>query len=220
MTYNIRSGFGEDGRQDIDGLVQAIAGAGTDVVAFQELSRGWLVSGATDDLALLADRLHMPYTAMGASTDPIFGDAILSRYPILDSGTGDLPLFDTLIPRGYVWALLDLGSGQRLLVFTTHLEPSGTDNVRITQATALLNAWRARPQTVILGDMNSVAGSPQMQVFLDGGLIDTWAEAGQGARPEVDWIFHTPDLAAHDVAAIDSPASDHFAVVATFAPAP
>jgi len=59
-----------------------------------------------------------------------------------------------------------------------------------------------------------------MQVFLEGGLIDTWAEVGRGPRPQVDWIFHTPDLAVSNVAAVDSPASDHFAVVAGFAPAP
>ncbi|MGH2524041.1 MAG: endonuclease/exonuclease/phosphatase family protein, partial [Anaerolineales bacterium] len=86
MTYNIRSAYGMEGRQDVEAIAQVIEGAGTEVVALQELSRGWFLNGGTDLLPLLARRLNMPYTVMGAATDPLFGNAILSRYPILASG--------------------------------------------------------------------------------------------------------------------------------------
>ena len=68
---------------------------------------------------------------------------------------------------------------------------------------------------LILGDMNSSASSPEMQAMQHAGLVDTWAEAGQGQRPAIDWIYHTPDLRASDAVMIDSQASDHFAVAAT-----
>jgi endonuclease/exonuclease/phosphatase family metal-dependent hydrolase len=168
----------------------------------------------------------MPYTVMGATADPLGGNAILSRYPILASGQGDLPQFDTLIGRGYIWAQIDLGAGETLLVFTTHLhhEPERSD-VRIAEVETVLNAWNGQPQAVLLGDMNAVPGSPEMQMILDAGFVDAWAEADHGEEftwmaRRIDWLFHTPDLIARDVEVIESRASDHSAVVATIAPRP
>lgn len=230
MTYNIRAAYGLDGRQDIEAVARVIEGAGTEIVALQEISRGWLLDGSTDLLPLLSRRLNMPYTTMGASADPIGGNAILSRYPILATGQGDLPRMDTLVGRGYLWAQIDLGAGETLLVFTTHLhhEPERND-VRMAQVETVLNAWNGQPQVVLLGDLNAIPGSPEMRMILDAGFVDTWAEAGHGEvntsfgrHPNwrIDWILHTPDLVARDVEIIESPASDHSAVVATIARKP
>ncbi len=219
MTYNIRSAYGMDGRQDVEAIARVIEGAGTDVVVLEELSRGWSLTGGTDLLAVLSRRLNMPYTAMEYATDPIYGEAILSRYPILSSGWDDLPRLGTPIGRGYVWATIDLGAGEKLQVFGTHLEPSRAD-VTLAQAQALLKAWGGQPQTVFAGDMNSVSGSPVIQQILGAGLVDAWSEAGHGARPLIDWIFHSAGLATDEVEMIESPASDHPALVATISLAP
>jgi endonuclease/exonuclease/phosphatase family metal-dependent hydrolase len=230
MTYNIHGAYGLDGRQNVEAIAQVIEGADTDVVVLQEIERGWLLEGSTDLLALLARRLNMPYTVMGTPTDPIAGNAILSRYPIVASGQGSLPRLDTLVGRGYLWAQIDLRDGETLRVFTTHLhhEPERGD-VRIAQLAALLRAWGTQPQTVLAGDMNALPGSPEIQVILDAGFLDAWAEAGHGEvntltgrQPNwrIDWILYTPDLIARNVEVIESEASDHSAVVATIAPRP
>ena len=216
MTYNIRSAYGMEGRQDVEAIARVIEGAGADVVALQELSRGWFMNGGTDLLPLLSSRLQMPYTVMGAATDPLFGNAILSRYPILASGQGKLPQLDTLIGRGYVWAQLDLGAGETLLVIGAHLEPGHAD-ARLAQTEALIDNWAAQPKTVLAGDMNALPGSPEIQMIVEAGFVDAWVEAGQEDRPRIDWIFHTPELIARDVTTIVSRASDHSAVVATIA---
>jgi endonuclease/exonuclease/phosphatase family metal-dependent hydrolase len=223
MTYNIRDGFGLSGRQDLEALARVIETGGADVVGLQEVGRGTLFDSGADVLALLSRRLNMPYMVMETATDPLFGDAILSRYPIVVHGQGLLPRVDALIVRGYAWAQIDLGGGNNLLVITTHLDsragPSGSRE-REAETQGLLSVWAGRLRTVVLGDMNSRLGSPEMQVLLDGGFRDAWAEAGQGERQPIDWIFHTPDLAAREAMAINSPASDHFAVVVTLEPKP
>lgn len=219
MTYNIRSAYGMDGRQDVEAIARVIEGAGTDVAVLEEFSRGWNLTGGTDLLAVLSRRLHMPYTVLESATDPIYGEAILSRYPILASGWGRLPSLGTPIGRGYAWALVDLGSGERLRVFGTHLEPSRAD-VTLAQVQALLKAWGGQPGTVLVGDMNSVSGSPVIQQILGAGLVDAWSEAGHGTHPRIDWIFHSTGLTTREIEMIDSPASDHPAVVATLALAP
>ena len=219
MTYNIRSAYGMEGRQDVEAIAQVIEGAGTQVVVLQELSRGWFLNGSTDLFALLSRRLNMPYTVMGAATDPLFGNAILSRYPILASGQGDLPRLDTLIGRGYVWAQIDLGAGETLLVIGAHLEPGHAD-ARLAQTEALIDNWAAQPKTVLAGDMNALPGSPEIQMIVEAGFVDVWVEAGHEDRPRIDWIFHTPELIARDAQMIGSQASDHPAVVASIAPRP
>jgi len=103
----------------------------------------------------------------------------------------------------------------------THLETQKErTDVRMAQAQTVLNAWNGQPQTVLLSDMNAVSGSPEMQTILDAGFMDTWAEAGHGNRPRIDWILHTPELIAREVMRVVSQASDHFAVVATIASKP
>lgn len=218
MTYNIRGGYGLNGRQDVEAIAQVIEGAQVGVVVLQEIERGWLLEGSTDILALLSHRLNMPYTVMGTPTDPIAGNAILSHYPILATAQGKLPRLDTLVDRGYIWAQIDLGGDETLRVFVTHLHhESEGSNVRMAQMSALLQAWKMHPQTVLAGDLNARMGSPEIQMVLDAGFVDSWMEAGKGDRPPIDWIFHTPDLIALDIEKIESPASDHPAVVATIA---
>ena len=216
MTYNIHGAYGLNGRQDVEAIARVIESADTDVVVLQEIERGWLLEGSADLLPLLSRRLRMPYAIMGAVTDPISGNAILSLYPIVATGQGGLPSAGTLVGRGYLWAQIDLGAGQTLRVISTHLhhEPEGSD-VRVAQVDALLQAWGMHPQTVLAGDMNAISGSPEIQKLLNAGFMDSWAAAGRGDRPAIDWIFYTPDLIARDVMKIESPASDHPAVVAT-----
>ena len=219
MTYNIRSAYGMNGSQDVEAIARVIEDAGTEVVALQELSRGWMLNGSTDLLPLFSRRLDMPAAVMGAATDPLFGNAILSRYPVRASGHGELPRLDALIGRGYVWSQLDWGGRDPLWIIGAHLETDRHD-VRIAQVTELLKAWAGRPQTVLLGDMNARLGSPEIQMILEAGFVDAWSEAGQPERPRIDWIFHTPDLVARDVVVFDSPASDIAAYAATIAPRP
>jgi len=218
LTYNIRDGFGMNGRQDLEAIAQVIEGSGANVVALQEVGRSSLLESGADVLGELSRRLDMPYMVMETATSPTFGDAILSRFPIRAGGQASLPRLTALIGRGYGWAQIDIGAGAPLIVVTSHLD-SGEGVRGSTERTAevdgLTAAWALQPQVLILGDMNSSAGSPEMETMLRAGLIDTWAEAGHGQRPVIDWIFHTPDLRASDAALIDSQASDHFAVTAT-----
>jgi endonuclease/exonuclease/phosphatase family metal-dependent hydrolase len=219
MTYNVRSAFGRPGGLDVEAIAQAIEDAGTEVVALQELSRGGILFGSSDLLALLSRRLEMPYTVMGAASDPVFGNAILSRYPIVDGGQGGLPQLDSLIGRGYVWAELALGGGETLLVVATHLGTEGT-RLRIAQVGALLQARPAQPRMALLGDMNARPGSREIEMILEAGFVDAWTESGQAEPGRIDWIFHTPDLVAGGVMMVESTASDHLPVVATLSVRP
>jgi endonuclease/exonuclease/phosphatase family metal-dependent hydrolase len=229
MAYNIHSGFNAIGLQDLEGIAQVIEQSGADVVALQEVSRVRLMDGGADMPEWLSIRLGMPYVFQGTE-EPHWGNAILSRYPILETGWGDLPRAGKLIGRGYLWVRVDTGGPVPLLVIDTHLHHLGPDSdARVEQVPPLLAFWNDQPAAIILGDLNAEPGSPEMDMLAAAGLVDAWSLAGQGdgytyssLQPvkRIDWIWHSPDLTPVDIEVIQTTASDHMPVLATFEFAP
>jgi len=224
MTYNIHSAFASDGRQDPEAIARVIEASDADIIALQEVSRGWLINGSTDLMAWFARRLGMQVLFEG-TTGPMWGNAILTRFPILEHGSGPLPLAGSLMARGYLWAKIDVGDQEPLLVIATHLHHVETENqVRLEQVPVVLAFWDQAPYSLIMGDMNAEPGYPEMDLIAQAGLVDSWAVAGSGKGyswpaidpfERIDWIWHTPDLAASEAEIIQSTASDHLPLVVT-----
>jgi endonuclease/exonuclease/phosphatase family metal-dependent hydrolase len=229
MTFNIHSGFGSAGRHDPEAIAKAIEDSGADVVAIQEVSRVRLLDGGTDLAGWLSRRLGMPFLFHGEE-EPIWGNAILSRYPILEHGQGALPEGGALITRGFLWAEIDLGGETPLFLIATHLHHIEADHdVRLEQVPVLLDLWGGRPLTVLLGDLNAKPEWEEMQLIYDAGLIDSWAETGggdgftwpaTGADKRIDWIWHTADSVVIRAEVIQTLASDHLPVLAVIDSAP
>ncbi len=198
------------------------------------MPRGRLISGLSDQLVLLQQRLGFEHAAFFGTTDPTWGNAVLSRYPIVDIEKVDLPKVGTPMQRGYLGATLRIGDGNVLFI-STHLQhmndPEVHDDdpeadlypVHHEQISEILDVWDGQDPAILVGDFNSRPNWRQTQELLDAGWIDSWAEAGDGdgftsnsANPKhrIDYIFHTPDLTTVDVGVILSQASDHFPVAA------
>jgi endonuclease/exonuclease/phosphatase family metal-dependent hydrolase len=224
MTYNIHSGFSSAGRLDPEAIARLIEASGADIVALQEVSRVRLLDGEADLVTWLSRRLDMPILFRGTE-EPIWGNALLSRFPVLETGWGDLPRQNTLIGRGYLWARIDVGGPQPLLFIVTHLHHVETEGrVREAQVASLLAFWAGRSYTVLLGDLNAEPDSLEMQQLAEAGLVDSWGQAGGSpgftypARDpfqRIDWIWHTLDLRAQSAEVIPSLASDHLPVLAS-----
>jgi len=82
MSYNIHSGFNFAGSQDLEAIADVIEDSGADIVVLQEVSRVRLMDGAADMPTWLSQRLDMPMLFQGTE-EPIWGNAILSRYPVI-----------------------------------------------------------------------------------------------------------------------------------------
>lgn len=228
MTYNIHSAFDVEGRQDPEAIARVIEDSRADIVALQEVSRGWLINGSTDLAGWLSRRLGMPFLFRGTA-DAVWGNALLSRYPIVDHGWGDLPLAGTRLPRGYLWAEIEVGAAQPLLVIVTHLHHvEGEHGPRLAQVPVLLEAWGGRPFSLLMGDLNAEPGYPEIELFAQAGLLDAWA-AGEGPGltwpaygpfERIDWVWHTGDLRPLSAEAIETTASDHLPVVVEFEGSP
>lgn len=234
MTYNVHAGFGTDGRQDLDALVATVAEADPDVLGVQEVTRGWLLGGGTDLVEVLSRRLGLRYFAYGPTVDPAWGNAILSRYPIVGGEQALLPAEGTLVQRGVVRADIDIGGEEPLSVAVTHLQhvndPARHDDdpeadllpVHAAQLDVVLDVAGGRRPAVLAGDLNAQPGWEQIRQVRQAGFRDAW-DAGRGpgltagaADPHsrIDWIFHSRGLDAATAEVIASQASDHFPVVA------
>ncbi|MFQ5596134.1 MAG: endonuclease/exonuclease/phosphatase family protein [Anaerolineae bacterium] len=224
MTFNLHNGFDTDGFLGMEALARVIESEQPDVVALQEVSRGWVIDGSLDMLTWLSQRLDMPYVS-GPTADPLWGNAILSRLPIIEYEPHNLPPRDLLILRGFLWARVDVGQGERLEVIATHYHhPETGSTVRVEQSKAILEFWAGRPHTAWLGDLNGRPGDPEIELLRQAGFSDVLDLAGispgytnpsDRPRQRIDYIWINPDLTASDVAITTGTASDHLGVVAT-----
>ena len=110
VNYNLHNGFNTDGHLGMEAIARVIEDRRPDVVGLQEITRGWVVNGSLDMLTWLSQRLEMPYV-YGPTAGSLWGNAILSRLPILEWESVDLPPKGLILPRGYLWARLELGDG-------------------------------------------------------------------------------------------------------------
>ncbi len=224
MSYNLHNGFNPNGRLDPDALAQTIQEANPDVVALQEVERGWLIDSNLDLLSYLSERLQMPYI-FGPTADPIWGNAILSRYPIKEWGNVPLPPRTLLLKRGFMWARIDVGSGEELLFIATHYDHIDKDTeIRQQQSPEIVKFWNQRTRTVFLGDLNAHPDAKEVAMLRDGGLSDAFTAAGSGngftfesilPSRRIDYIWTSPDLSVRDFIIPKSAASDHLGIAVT-----
>jgi endonuclease/exonuclease/phosphatase family metal-dependent hydrolase len=227
MTYNLHNGFNTKGKLNMEEIAQVIESNNPDIVALQEVSRGWVVSGRVDMLAWLSQRLHMPYV-FGPTADPFWGNAILSRYPILAYSREELPPRDLFILRGFIVALIDLGDGQQIKVIDTHFHHlEGQSDIRQLQSKAILDFINSieNNNIVLSGDLNAEPFDPEITMLYQALLIDAarkmdpelaYTFASDNPRQRIDYILVSYDLRNKigDAQIPLSTASDHLPVFA------
>jgi endonuclease/exonuclease/phosphatase family metal-dependent hydrolase len=223
MTYNLHNGFNTKGKLNMEEIAQVIESNNPDIVALQEVSRGWVVSGRVDMLAWLSQRLHMPYV-FAPTADPFWGNAILSRYPILAYSREELPPRSLFILRGFIVALIDVGNDQQIKVIATHFHHlEGQTDIRQLQSQTILDFLAGLSSTVLLGDLNAEPTDREIAMLYQARLRDAAARmdpelaytfASDNPHQRIDYIWVSSDLRVGDVQVPLSTASDHLPVVA------
>ena len=119
-SYNIHRGVGLDRKLDLDRIAAVIGEVGPDVIGLQEVVRE-KGPGAADHATYLAERLDMT-VIMGETrrygTDGTYGNAILTRLPVLGSTRCDLSC-NGREPRGCLRVDLSVNDAA-LHVFNCH----------------------------------------------------------------------------------------------------
>ena len=226
LVYNIHGGVNVEGQVDPEATAREIEAQHPDVVVLNEVARGWPIFGGLDAAEWLARRLEMPFVFEPAA-DLRFGNAILSRLPVIANSGGELPFGGGPQQRSYLSVTFDVG-GRELVVIGTHLQESGSDPAtRSRQIDFLLETWGEEAPAIVAGDMNMQPGEDDLQLFLDAGLVSVQDAIGDPCEPTAfepkpekpcdrpDWIFATPDLGLADFVITRTPASDHLPIAVT-----
>ena len=226
MAYNIHQGFGTEGGFELEEIARVIEAESPGIVALQEVSRGWLVDGSVDILTWLSQRLDMDY-AWGPAADSVWGNAVLSRYPIVFSENHEMPNNDALsLDRGFLWVEIDIGDEEPLRIITTHFHAGRDEGEhRIPQSEAIVERWAGSSRTVFLGDLNGRPGDPEITMLEKAGLLDSFIDSGATGEgftsssdephQRIDYVWTSPDLESAEYSSTRSQASDHFPVAVT-----
>ena len=226
MSYNLHQGFDSHGRHAMENLAKVIEAENPDIVTLQEVSRGWVVNGSFDMLSWLSQRLEMDYV-WGPAADPVWGNAVLSKLPIIASQNHEMPNNHSIrLNRAFLTVEVDVGRGKTLDVIATHFHHVEEDSaIRVPQALAVLEVVRSGRPTVLIGDLNAEPNDTEMLLITEAGLKDAFVSSGapgdgftfpaDGPQQRIDYIWTTPELKARDFSIPDSLASDHLAVAAT-----
>lgn len=218
VSYNIHEAVNVNGHLNPESIAAVIESQDADVVALQEVGRGWPLSATMDVGAWLARRLDMRLV-YGPAADQQFGNAILTELPVGDVARGRLPQGSGSMVRGYVMAEISVGD-ERVEVWSTHLQHhDDTTATRIAEIDELLGVWDGAAPAVLTGDMNARPGSAEMRVwFSRTDLRSAQDVTGHSALPtccwpdvdhRIDWILGTPDVRFSGFSIPRTTASDH-----------
>jgi endonuclease/exonuclease/phosphatase family metal-dependent hydrolase len=239
VTFNIHHGVGDDGRHDLPRLAQVLAAADADVICLQEVDRHFGPRSEDVDQPLLLARALDMQLAWGPAIDEPrpggkprgqYGNALLSRLPILVSDVHPLPGDGE--PRSALRTMIEL-DGAALWVTTTHLSRKSAD--RAAQVAAVAGLHTAPMETgVVAGDFNAEPDAAEL-LTLRRRLGDAWELAGEredrsgwkfwqhdegythparSPHRRIDQVWVTPGVAVADAEVLDGGgASDHLPVL-------
>lgn len=162
-TYNIHYGFGQDGTYDLARIAADLAPA--DIVCLQEITQN--VVGTDDQVHELADLLgHHAVFAPGVSLHVegdrlarrCFGNAVLSRWPIVSTTTvtlpGPHPSETQDLGRSAIACIIEV-DGHAVRVVTTHLSHRGPAQ-RLEQVASTMQFLQAEHERLALVGPNAV----------------------------------------------------------------
>jgi len=171
VLANVHYGFDVAGRLRALEVGALLADLDADLIALNEVDRGWLVSGSPDLLATYTTATGMQ-AVFGPAADEVWGNALLTRLPVLEVQRTRLPRGRDPLARSVLTVVVELPDGSPLGVVVTHLsdvDRQGDTRLPQAQAVAAIVA-RLRERGIpalIAGDLNAQPGDPELQVLED-----------------------------------------------------
>ena len=197
VTFNTHHGVGEDSRHDLVRLAKVLHAVDADVICLQEVDRRFGDRSDDVDQALLLSRALDMQLAWGPAIDEPrdggtdrrqYGNALLSRLPILVSDVHPLPGRGE--PRIALRTMLELDGGT-LWVINTHLSTGDADQ-RAAQVAALAALHTdSMGAGVLVGDFNARPEAPELAA-LRGRFSDAW-DLAEERDDRAGWRFWQRD---------------------------
>ena len=225
---NVHLGLDVAARHRGPELGAALAALDADVIVLNEVDRGWFVSGAPDLLATYATATGMT-AVFGPAADEIWGNAVLTRLPVLEVAREGLPAGRDPLGRSVLTVVLELPDGDRVAVVATHLSDVDVQGeTRLPQARAVAGITaRLRERgldVIVVGDLNAAPGDPALDV-LEELLVRSLPDSvrtfpATAPRVQIDHVLVPPDWTVETARAVNTGLTDHRLVDVLLRPAP
>ena len=225
LTYNIYHGQDANGGSNLDAVAGIINSLEPDLVALQEVDNKTARAKGLDLTAELSRRTGM-HGVFGKAMDYDgggYGEAVLSRYPVIETKNNPLPHSDKAEPRAALEVHIELPGGVKIAFVGTHLDHQRDQGNRMMQAKRIMELYENYNLPIVLaGDLNAAPGSDPINL-----LSRQWSYAAQddpeptipSVKParKIDYIMYKPKgrWKIVEVRVIDEKvASDHCPVFA------
>jgi endonuclease/exonuclease/phosphatase family metal-dependent hydrolase len=219
---NVHYGYDIKGRQRALDVGELLAELDADVIALNEVDRGWAISGSPDLLSTYTLATGMT-PVFAAATDEVWGNALLTRLPILEVQRSRLPRGRDPLTRSVLTVVLELPDGSPIAIVVTHLshvDRQGDTRLPQAQALAAIVA-RLRERgipSIVAGDLNARPSDPELEVLEGLGLMSALPEGRStypdaAPRVQIDHILIPPGMEVLRASTLASGLSDHRFVV-------
>jgi len=235
VSYNMHVSRGTDGKLDLERVAEVIKAAEPDIVALQEVDRGVRRTGRVDQPKRLAQltSMHVVFAANFAYQGGEYGQAVLSRHPIIKTTTHPLPHAPGTGRHIALEARVDLGDRHgSVAVVATHLDHLADPSDRIAQAKRLNALFAPQSDTarsnlpaLLVGDLNATPGSEPIAILERGwqrAAPDNPAPTFPAGEPtrKIDYVLYRPRdrWQVRETRVLEAPvASDHRPFLAVLA---
>ena len=205
LCYNIHYGQGTDGNYDVERLAEVINRSKPDLVALQEVDVGVRRSGRVHQAEQLGKltKMAVRFGPTQHYEGGLFGNAVLTRLPIIDVVIQPLPYTESTpervtYPRGAIAVTLGLPNGQPIRFISTHFQHNVPAD-RLSEAKAINRLFSGDEDlpSILAGDMNATPDS-QPIAELQKHWSNTWGQDESPTAPSIkpksriDYIFCRP----------------------------
>jgi len=191
LTFNIFHGATTQGDYDLDRIAQVIRDAEPDLVALQEVDYRTHRAKNMDLAMELGYRTGLiPLFGRAMKFDGgEYGNAVLSRWSLIQTRIIPLPFRTGHEPRVAVEVMTVMPAGDTLVFVSTHLDYLSQDSVRMMQVNHLVREMESYPYPMVLaGDFNDIPGSRTIQT-----LQKIWSPAYAPDQPAFTFPSNCPD---------------------------
>ena len=200
LSYNIHHAEGVDGKLDIPRIAQVILSVEPDLVALQEVDKNTTRTGKVNQDIELANltKMNSVFGSNITFQGGQYGNAILSKFPIIKNKNFLLPNVDSGEQRGLLRSQIQISNKENILFFSTHLDHRRSDTERLASAEAInqIISLDNKSPAILAGDFNDVPESPTLKE-----LGKLWLRTNKkilktipASKPsrQIDYIFVQP----------------------------
>lgn len=224
MSFNIHYGTLTTGEFNISKAAEVIKNNNPDVVLLQEVDNKTKRSKRKDLATELACKTDMaPIFGKSISYQGgAFGNAILTKYPVMKSEVHLLPFVAGTEQRSVLEALISINNDEVIRVASTHFDHLEDNRLRVKQSEYLNKILNDSIPTVLAGDLNAPPNTEEIGVFRKDWNFSFKDSAftfpSEEATKKIDYILTRPlgswKLVKAEIIK-DSITSDHFPILTT-----